>query len=1109
MKGRENNLRDRSARINATSDIGNSYAVEAGAGTGKTTILLERVQNILLQEKASLSEIVLITFTEKAAAELKIKLRNRLQALYRDPGNARIIGRALEEYEKSTISTIHSFAASMLRERPVEAKINPGFEVADALTSTLFFDEIWQEWIEDQMENAPEALRSPLHFDVRLPSIKETAALILLNRDIRDGKPAKENVSLSDRIAQLEKISSELVAIAERFCVENADKGYRQIVDFHAIVQRLHGMNEEQKKRELFDMSIIPARGAQANWSDPSQLKRAKELFKEVSAITDHFRHQLAQNICADIAAWLDGFIDHYDAQKKKRGYLDFEDLLIHARDMLKENMEVREYFQKRYKYILVDEFQDTDPLQAEIVFFLSEIKPKAKNWEEVKVKKGKLFIVGDPKQSIYRFRRADTDIYAAAKNILVRDGREENVFVNFRTVPSIVRWVNETFSDLMGDAEMRDVQVGYIPIEPDRDEERNESNVILLYPSLEEEISIKERMNIGEIRAVESRYIASFVRHAVEKKWKVKDKKTGFMRDARFSDFAILFRKTTGMSIYEESLRAFDVPYRIVGGKHFFRKQEVMSLIAVMKAIDNPLDETSVVAALRSEFFGHSDEEIFLFRENGGSFDSMRQEREDLPINVSLNLLRDLHEELSRKEIADVLMNIFQRTKVLELFYLKPQGEQRIANLLKIVSMARMHERIHISSFKSFAAWLKEMFIEEREGEESPVSEEDDDAVRVMTIHKAKGLEFPFVIIAFLESGQMRSDTFIVDRKMRKFEFSLGQLIPTRFLELKEIEERRKEAEEQRVFYVAATRTRDKLILPIFPKKWKNGFIEYLCGRVPENRSEFRGMNINSQHAFFFDDGILEKQMKELKPFRIDFNERSLNDDFSEIIGKRDVLLNRISESKRNARKGLAAVSATSLKEEISGEREIVMMRSLSRGTRVGSAVHEILAMIDLKRPISIRNSEFQKSLEILYPGISTEVIALVEKARVSRTLKEAVSAKRMVREMPFSIDIGERLLEGAIDMLFERNGEFIAVDFKTDSVTDEKQIDKRMSEYTVQAAIYSLALSFLPGIHVKEIRFLFLNAGEERVITIDRDIIERGRSIATSSSLPVDFET
>ncbi len=1110
MKGRENNLRDGDARRNATRDIGNSYVVEAGAGTGKTTILLERVENILLQEKASLSEIVIITFTEKAAAELKIKLRNRLQALYRDPEHAMVIERALEEYEKSTISTIHSFAASMLRERPVEAKINPGFEVADELTSSLLFDEVWQKWIEDQMERSPGALRRVLHFDVGLASIKETAALLLLNRDIREGKPRGEDILLSGLIARLKEIDNEFIAITERSCVENEDKGYQQIVDFHSIVQRLDEMNdEEQQEREIFELSITVTRGAQANWSDPSQLKRVKELFREVSDIIEHFRRQLAQDICADIAVWLDGFIDYYNAQKMKRGYLDFEDLLIHARDMLKENMEVRNYFQNRYRYILVDEFQDTDPLQAEIVFFLSESKPEAKSWEEVKVKRGKLFIVGDPKQSIYRFRRADTEIYAAAKDILVRDGKEENVFVNFRTVPSIIRWVNATFSDLMGDPVIQDVQVLYIPIEPDRNEEGDARNVILLYPSMEEEISTKDRINIDEVRTVESRYIASLIRHAVEKGWKVKDKKSGLMRDARFSDFAILFRTTTGMSIYEESLRAFDVPYRIIGGKHFFRKQEVMSLLAVMKAVDNPLDESSIVAALRSDFFGHSDEEIFLYRENGGSLNYMQQKRNDIPICVSLDLLRALHEELSKKEIAAVLMDIFKHTRALELFYLKPQGEQRIANLLKIVTMARMHERIHISNFKSFAAWLEGMFIEEREGEESPISEDDDDAVRIMTVHKAKGLEFPFVILASLESGQMKSDTFIVDRRMKRFEFSLGRLTPKRFLALNEIEEQRREAEEQRIFYVAATRARDKLILPVFPKRWKNGFMQYLRGRVPENKAEYRGANINGQHAFFFDDGLLEKRIKELKPFRIDFDEPSLNSDFSEIARKRDVMLNRISESKMEARKGITIVSATLLKEEISEEKEIQMVRSLSRGTHVGSAVHEILSMIDLTRPVPFRSDYFQRSLEMRYPGISTEVIVLVERALASRTLREAMSARRVIREMPFSIDISGRLLEGAIDMLFERDGKFIAVDFKTDSVTNEKEIDERMSRYSIQAAVYALALSFLRGIDVREIRFLFLNTGKERIITIDRDIIERGRSIAVGNGLPIIFET
>ncbi|MEW5807666.1 MAG: UvrD-helicase domain-containing protein [Acidobacteriota bacterium] len=1117
-QSRKKDVADSEARERATKDMDHSYHIEAGAGTGKTTILLERVQNILLQEKARLSEIVVITFTEKAAAELKIRLRNDLERLYRDPDEkkSRLVQHALEDYEKSNISTIHSFAASMLRERPVEAGVDPGFEVADEITSSLLFDEIWDEWLEAEMKKAPGrgcgketekfpvALWRALSFDVTLKQVKEIAEWIIINRDIYSGRPEKARASAEDLLKGWRPYLDEMKVLADRSCTNRNDRGYGQIIDLCRNLEQLSGTDDDGAKRGICSIKIDKRSGSAGNWNPPEALGKVKQIFSGMVKQLKTFRQEVAQDVCAELADWMDGFIRYYDEGKKKRGYLDFEDLLIRARDMLKHDPAVRRYFQEKFRYILVDEFQDTDPLQAEIIFFLCEEGLSAMKWEDVKVKRGKLFLVGDPKQSIYRFRRADIEIYSLAKRLLLDDGREEKIVVNFRAVPSIIHWVNATFEDLIQKDESHDYQAEYIPIQPHRTQDGIESRVILLYPSQEDG---KEMVGMGieGVRAIESRYIASLIKHAVEEaEWKV-----------RFSDFAILFRKTTGIDTYEQALRAFDVPYRVVGGKHFFMKQEIMGLLAVMKAIDNPADETSIVSSLRSEFFGHSDEEIFLFRESGGEFNYTMQAKlgsdEKSGIHESLELLRDLHEMKNSREISRSLMTLFQKTKALELFYLKPQGEQRVANLLKVVSMARRHENIDLSSFKNFAAWLENMLVEEREAEESPVAEDDDDAVRLMTVHKAKGLEFPVVILASLESGTRKNDRFIVDRRKRRFEFKLGSLEPESFLAFRAEEELREEAEERRIFYVAATRARDKLILPIFPGKWNQGFMRYLAERIPKSKSEISGDVETNEKVSFFDESVLKKEMAGSKPFRIGFRQESLVKDFSSILEKRKRLLQRISGLKKSATGGMRLVSATSIREEVMHDSEAGSVKRSGRGIEIGRLVHSILSQIELRASGETGRDKRadKKMLEALYPGMADEIFFFLEKALETRTMKEAAASRNVMREVPFSICIGSVILEGSIDLLFERDGKFIAADYKTDMVSSIGDIAKRMEEYGMQACIYAYALSRIEKIKLKEIRFLFLHAAHEEEIIVTPDIIERGRSLVMNENLSFSFET
>ncbi len=1105
----EKAVQDSAERNKVVTEIDDSYIVEAGAGTGKTSLLLKRVKNIIMSEKAKLNEIVIITFTEKAAAELKIKLRNELETAYRKEGTrkSKIIEHALEDFERGNISTIHSFAASMLRERPVEASVDPQFKVADELTLSLLFDEAWKKWLDMEMEYSASPLKKALRFGVTLGSIKEVAQNILANRELYKGKPSKADASLSSFLKEYEKNAVKLMDLGSKHCTNEEDKGYQQIHQLYHYLQGLKQSKTEDKVLAIIEMHISRRSGNKKNWDPEETCSEVKDIFERFGNEIEDFKKKIAQDICAELADWLGGFLTYFDLEKREKGYLDFEDLLIYARDMLRgerNNKEARRYFQNRYKYIFVDEFQDTDPLQTEIIFFLSEEVPEASRWNNVKVKTGKLFIVGDPKQSIYRFRRADIEIYNQAKNLLLERGKQSNIQVNFRSVPSIITWVNNFFSDLIKREADYDFQPDYIPIEANRKEIQKPGSVIMVTPP---EGIIEEKRNINEMRELESRYVASLIRYVVDhKKWKVFNKRDRCLRETRFSDFAILLRKTTGIEHYEYSFRNFDIPYRIVGSKHFYKKQEVISLLSVLKAIDNPSDELSIVCALRSEFFSHSDEEIFLFKESGGDFNYLRNKKLNDKISISLNVLHKLHSERNKRGIPLLLMDLFHQTKVIELNYLKPLGEQRVANLLKILDMARTHERTELSNFKNFTKWLDEMQVEEREVEESPISEEDDDAVRMMTIHKAKGLEFPYVILGMLESSTRKKNKFLVDRLHGRFEFMLGDLEPASFEQLKELEEKREDAEEKRIFYVAATRAREKLVLPIFSKNKAGGIITYLEGRIPENKRDLRGKE--EQAIFFFDECSLNLQTKETQPFKTKFQDQYLQNDFSKIIERKENWLSYLSDLKKSAGEGWKLKSATSVKEELLLGKESGTIKKEDRGIEIGKAVHAILSEIDLIKPKDIEKWSQFKVLQSAVPNIAKKVSILVQNAFGMPTLKEA-AMNRYFKEVPFSIAVSNTILEGNIDLLYEKDGAFIAADYKTDKVANDLEIGERMKHYKVQAAVYAYALSKILEKNIKEIHFLFLNIQKERVIAIDQKIIDYGKSLVTSCDSPINFET
>jgi len=1093
---------DQEQRDRAAQDISESYIIEAAAGTGKTTVLVTRIINLIRAGDARLEEIVAITFTEKAAAELKVKLRQKLEeelSTVSNPDEQNRLSKAISDLERMQVTTIHSFCGSLLRERPVEAGLDPNFEIADDLTSSLVQTEVWEGWLEKQMNANDLALRRAVLIGITPEQIRKVSQFVLGNHDVLQylpSPPSLEEVekTIGQFIKPFQKSVHSLNHL-KKYCKNpDEDKAAQKIDQLNEQFLKLQSLPQEEKGIFIFKETHVGSSkpGNQKNWESKGYLEDVRKEINQLSQAHDEVRSTIADSVMAALAEWLTDYIKAYEQAKRERNLLDFNDLLMIARSMLKEHPQVREYFRDRYKFLLVDEFQDTDPLQAEIVFFLSEEeKGKAKEWKDVRVSTKRLFLVGDPKQSIYRFRRADIEMYEEAKKRM-GESRLLNISQNFRCAPSIVRVVNRIFQDLIKPPEDGQYQPGYVPLHFGRKKETvpPEHGIVLLYPPRNENIVFKK---VDDCRLWESRCIASFIQRVVsEEKWQVWDDSDQSFRPIMFKDIAILMRTYIPLNSLEESLRSFEVDYRVVGGKHFYKRQEVQQLLTVLQAIDNPNDKVSLIAALRSPFFGVSDEELFLFHANGGSLNYL-QEARGTNLEQPFCLLRELHEVRNQASVAALLKRFYEATSGLVLFLLKPQGEQRVANLMKIGDVARALDERGMLSFRGFVHWLSERREEEAEEEEPPTLERGDNFVRLLTIHRAKGLEFPVVILADLAYKAGGREDFIIDRNGERIAIKVGPkdsgFQTANYEELSQWEEKRGEAEERRLLYVGMTRARDFLVLPVFwVKEKKDGkkevpdssFLNYLQPYLNEpDKVPFGKWD---KEMMFYDTNKLELKPKEMTPFRFPLNiERKGGEDSRLSLSQRVHWKEAQEELKRQAGMGRPITTAIEKLEEVEKDDEwVISPVTKGEGAVFGKLVHRLFEKMDWGQPGLLEEMAVIEGKDLGATGpMIKRAGEMVREAIHSPVLQRVIKSSSYQKEVPFTYKNNGTIFEGVMDVVFKEEDSLVVLDFKTDLIKKD-DLNSKVDHYKPQVQVYSDAIETIFGIAPKEVILFFLHLME-----------------------------
>ncbi|MCL2769984.1 MAG: UvrD-helicase domain-containing protein, partial [Solirubrobacterales bacterium] len=830
-------LGDQRARERIAHDLDANLCVEAAAGTGKTTVLVERVTSLLASGRASAQELVVITFTEKAAAELSSRVRDALERRAADCAGEereRLLG-AARELHLAHIETIHSFAAALLRERPVEAGIDLLFEVLDELPAELGFERAYERFQDELLSQPRPELELALRRGFGLAELREACEhlhtyryLLPLAHAQSAGRPLEAVIEVLGRIAD----ELREMLLQHQPGEDRAVPHVEGIIEWVGELQALSP--SEQERHLLFHRAAAThlGRGTDANWA--GEKRRMIDLQREYRDTVERAGIELRSDALLGVLPHIERFVADYAEERKRAGRADFDDLLFWARDLLGYSEAARGYFRRRFRAVLIDEFQDTDPVQAELALLLTSDEEPGDDWYELRPGRGRLTAVGDPKQSIYRFRRADMALYDRVKHGALAEGVEE-ISSNFRSNRQLLTALNAAFDRIL--IAEREVQPGNVAFaHPPGCAEAMRAPIVLAEGSA--------KGNADAIRAEEARVIAALLQRARAEAWEVRERGAQeHLRACGWGDMTVLLPARTGVEHYEQALAEAGIPYRHEGARDFFRRDEVRDLIWVLAAVDDPTDRVALVGALRSSAFAVSDQELVLHVSDVGHLSYRSPARgPSEPVNAAFEELRDLHALRRSVSLAELVRRGVERTRLVEFALTRRDGEQGAANLLAIVEDARLFAAAGGGGLRPFIRHLRGSMDREAIEIEATIAEEVDDVVRIMTMHGAKGLESPIVALANLGSHLAAPRDPVPRERESSLHFRVGSASAGRhhfatpgYEEAWEAERAQIDAERLRLLYVAATRARDRLLVPcVVGRESAKGLLGELVGALP-----------------------------------------------------------------------------------------------------------------------------------------------------------------------------------------------------------------------------------------------------------------------------------
>jgi ATP-dependent helicase/nuclease subunit A len=1114
-------LTDATARRRITERLDRTLFVEAGAGSGKTRSLVDRaVQTVLHPDSAvPLRHIAAVTFTEKAGAELRDRLRVAFEREVADaePGSGRagLAAAALDDLDAAAIGTLHSFAQRILGEHPIEAGLPPLIEVLDEVASGVAFDARWvalRAELLDDAEVAP-ALLLAMAAGMKLDDLRSMARAFTDSWDLLEPRvlavPAGEPPALD--VSGFVDEARRLVA-QRAHCTYDADRFLPKLEVLAAWADRL-GTAPDDPARFALLSEVVDLKwgvGRKGNWSGYG-LDRLRgecaELADQLRALRARVLDVALRRLARSVA---EATLQAAQARRDE-GRLEFHDLLVLARDLLHHPVHgtaVRAALQQRYRRLLLDEFQDTDPIQIELAARIAGgADADAADWGEVNVPAGSLFVVGDPKQSIYRFRRADIATYLGAQQRL---GEEVVLQTNFRTAAPVLDWVNHVFGRLIT-AEPGS-QPAYRPLARHRPAAPSGPPVVLLGVEAH-----TDQPNADTVRTREAADVVAAVRTALAERWQVADEYrrpddgTGDRwRDVALHDITVLLPSRTSLPHLEDALDAAGIPYRAEASSLVYRTREVRDLLMAARAVDDPSDALALVTALRSPLFGCGDHDLWTWYAAGGRWNILAPPPDALPtshpVQEAVEYLRRLHDDRTWLAPSEVLARLVDDRRMLEVAADSPRARDVWRRLRFVVDQARAWSETEHGGLRGYLAWAERQGDEAARVAEAVLPETDTDTLRIMTIHAAKGLEFPVVIVSGMSSqpGGARSGVEVLWPRDGGCAFKLRKELQTGDFEVaKPIDEQMDYHERLRLLYVACTRARDHLVVSLHRKTRANPPTDERNRTNAELLADARAGAPAQVPLAAVPDGVdvdlgVRTRPVEPPPSYDDWHDaitrirdhaaRPSAVSASQLEGSLDTAMPHAAATDR-----LGEPTDPGLAKD-ARDLELPPWNKGRYGTAIGRAVHGVLQAVDLATG---RGLEDAVAAQVLAEGVAqhADVVAQLARAALgSDTVRRAASRPHW-RETYVGTVVGDRVLEGFVDLVYRDDDGLVVVDYKTDTVPTAA-LDARVAFYRPQLAAYAVALEAATGEAVARCVLLFLSPGGAVARIVD-DIDEATRQV------------
>ncbi len=1050
-------LSDQPARDAIAGDLDATMMVEAAAGTGKTTSLVTRAVQLIRKGRCTASSLAAITFTVKAAAQLRERLQEGLEKQASGLGprasdeERQRIRAALDNLDRAFIGTTHAFCARMLRERPVESSIDPDFEELDEVETPLITAGFWSRWYEQQAIRGSQELREVADAGVKTKLLRDAFFRLVDYADV-------EIVATPCQRPDLQPAVDAVRAFLEECQPCFPTDSMRAEQDkFERMMRELVRKCETSDLRDpLMQLAFLEAgnhattRGVQRNWADKKQAKHFFDTYSNI--VTTLVRPTLTrwrEYVHRVVIEFLMPAVRAFEAERMQNGTLTFNDLLMRARDLLRDHPNVRRYFQRRFTHVLVDEFQDTDPIQAEVLFYLTGEEVEEKNWRNLRPRAGSLFIVGDPKQSIYRFRRADITTYLTVKERIARTGGKiVQLTANFRSVKPICNFVNATFPVLFSEDDVKEkLQAEHVDLEA-QSEGADRAGMYVLET---------EGANSDGVAAAEARWVARWIRQAVETRMIIDD--AGEQRAARYGDFLLVSDRKARLRFYAQALESEGIRYEVTGSEAFAKSYDLHNVMPLLRVVADTDDSVALAAFLRGPFCGASDDALYRFTRSGGRFVAYRQPPQGVAPAVAAGfaIVSDSLELARELPPAAAMARIFERVGLTAFAATADEAGTRAGNTLLALALARRAS----AGGSGFAEIVDDLDTLIDENSKAPIEELNvdpaaSDVVRLMNLHQVKGLEAPVVFLInpaethdrepdlFVDRSGETSRGYVAIREQASGNYKPRDIaLPHDWETLAAKEKEYLRAERNRLLYVAATRAKSILVAGVTMKQGRRSGVWKSLAQTAKPLFDLSG----GQAAL-----PLTPSGRRFEEARPDIEQRLA-----------------VARAASYSVMPITKVAHNSHAELVRAEE------GLGKGTSWGRVLHRLFeAMLrddklDVRRfADNLLKDEERDAVEL------DEVMRVVDAVQTSDLWRRAKSADERYVEVPFALTVarrdvgldedGDTLLHGTIDLVFRENDRWFVVDYKSDST--KNRIDALVSYYWPQVEHYARFWERLTGV-------------------------------------------